>query len=151
MHTTVTEKHIYGKKVRTNNQNTDVILNLWEEFLRLNLKGDVYAVYSNYTSDFTEDYDLHIGTEENFTNESNVTIPAGDYDLHIGTEENFTNESNVTIPVGDYHVIEVDPTVPNAVYSAWVEIWNSDLNRAYTTDFEFYGKDGSIKIFLSIK
>lgn len=128
MHSTVTEKHIYGKKVRTNNQNTDVILNLWEEFLRLNLKGDVYAVYSNYTSDFTEDYDLHIGTEENSTNESNVTIPAG-----------------------DYHVIEVDPTVPNAVYSAWVEIWNSDLNRAYTTDFEFYGKDGSIKIFLSIK
>ncbi|MFJ7738078.1 GyrI-like domain-containing protein [Lysinibacillus sp. NPDC097287] len=128
MNTTVTEKNIYGKKVRTNNQNTDIILSLWEEFLRLDVKGDVYAVYSNYESDFTEDYDLHIGTVEEFTNESNVTIPAG-----------------------DYHVIEVDPTVPNAVYSAWVEIWNSDLNRAYTTDFEFYAKDGSVKIFLSIK
>ena len=128
MNTTVTAKQIYGKKVRTNNQNTDVILSLWEEFLSLNVKGDVYAVYSNYKSDFTEDYDLHIGTEEKFTNESNVIIPAG-----------------------DYHVIDVDPTVPNAVYSAWVEIWNSDLNRAYTTDFEFYAKDGSVKIFLSIK
>ena len=128
MNTTVTEKQIYGKKVRTNNQNTDIILGLWEEFSQLNVKGDVYAVYSNYKSDFTEDYDLHIGTEEKFTNESNVTIPAG-----------------------DYHVIEVDPTVPNAVYSAWVEIWNSDLNRAYATDFEFYGKDGSVKIFLSIE
>lgn len=128
MNTTVTEKHIYGKQVRTNNQNTNVILNLWEEFLRLDLKGDVYAVYNNYESDFTEDYDLHIGTEEEFKNASNVTIPAG-----------------------DYHVIEVDPTVPNAVYSAWVEIWSSDLNRAYTTDFEFYAKDGSVKIFLSIE
>lgn len=128
MNTTVTAKQIYGKKVRTNNQNTDVILSLWEEFLSLNVKGDVYAVYSNYKSDFTEDYDLH-----------------------IGTEEKFTNESNVIIPTGDYHVIDVDPTVPNAVYSAWVEIWNSDLNRAYTTDFEFYAKDGSVKIFLSIK
>ena len=127
MHTTVTGKHIYGKKVRTNNQNTDVILSLWNEFLRLDLKGNVYAVYTNYTSDFTEDYDLH-----------------------IGTEEVFTNESSVTIPTGDYHVIEVDPTVPNAVYNAWVEIWNSDLKRAYTTDFEFYAKDGSVKIFLSI-
>ncbi|KOS71711.1 AraC family transcriptional regulator [Lysinibacillus contaminans] len=128
MHTTVTEKHIYGKKVRTNNQNTDVILGLWEEFLRLDLKGDVYAVYSNYTSDFTEDYDLH-----------------------IGTEEAFTNESSVTIPTGDYYVIEVDSTVPNAVYNAWLEIWNSDLQRAYKTDFEFYAKDGGVKIFLSIE
>lgn len=128
MHTTVTEKHIYGKKVRTNNQQPDVILGLWEEFLRLDLKGNVYAVYSNYTSDFTEDYDLHIGTEEEFMNDSSVTIPAG-----------------------DYYVIEVDPTVPNAVYNAWVDVWKSDLKRAYTTDFEFYAKDGSVKIFLSIE
>ncbi|MEG0259418.1 MAG: AraC family transcriptional regulator [Lysinibacillus sp.] len=128
MHTTVTEKQIYGKKVRTNNKNTDVILRLWEEFLHLNVKGDVYAVYSNYTSDFTEDYDLHIGAEEEFTTESSVTILAG-----------------------NYHVIEVDPTVEHAVYSAWLDIWKSDLNRAYATDFEFYGKDGSVKIFLSIK
>lgn len=128
MHTTVTEKQIYGKKVRTNNQNTDAILSLWEEFLRLDLKGDVYAVYSNYTSDFTEDYDLHIGTEEELTNESSVKIPAG-----------------------DYYVIEVDPTVPNAVYNAWIDIWQSDLKRAYTIDFEFYAKDGSVKIFLSIE
>lgn len=127
MQTTVTKKHIYGKKVRTNNQHTDAILHLWEEFLRLDLKGDVYAVYSNYTSDFTEDYDLHIGTEEVFNDAHNVKIPAG-----------------------NYHVIEVDPTVPNAVYNTWIEIWKSDLNRAYTTDFEFYATDGSVKIFLSL-
>lgn len=128
MHTTVTKKQIYGKQVRTNNQNTDVILGLWEDFLRLELKGDVYAVYSNYTSDFT-----------------------GDYDLHIGTEAIFTTESSVTIPAGDYYEIEVDSTVPNAVYNAWLEIWKSDIKRAYKTDFEFYAQDGRVKIFLSVE
>lgn len=128
MNKTITEKNIYGKKVRTNNGNPAAILNLWGAFSRLNVKGDVYAVYSNYASDFT-----------------------GDYDLHIGTEESITNESNVTILAGDYHVIDVDPTIENAVYNAWLEIWKSDLQRAYTTDFEFYGKDGRVQIYLSMK
>ena len=114
--------------MRTNNGNPGVILGLWEEFSRLNVKGDVYTVYSNYVSDFT-----------------------GDYNLHIGTEENFTNESVVTIPAGNYYVIDVDPTIENAVYNAWLEIWGRDLQRAYTTDFEFYGKDGRIQIYLSLK
>ncbi|TKI12954.1 AraC family transcriptional regulator, partial [Bacillus cereus] len=70
MNVAVTEKYIYGKKIRTNNQNTDALLSLWEEILRLNLKGDVYAVYNNYESDFTGDYDLHIGTEEKFIDEN---------------------------------------------------------------------------------
>ncbi|MEK4426406.1 GyrI-like domain-containing protein [Solibacillus sp. FSL K6-1523] len=125
---TITEKNIYGRKVRTNNQNPDEILNLWEAFSRLNVQGDVYAVYSNYASDFT-----------------------GDYDLHIGTEENVTNESNVKIPAGNYYVIDVDPTIENAVFNAWVEIWGSELQRAYTTDFEFYGTDGRVQIYLSMK
>lgn len=128
MNKTITEKNIYGKKVRTNNGNPDAILNLWRAFSHLNMKGDVYAVYSNYASDFT-----------------------GDYDLHIGIEENVTNESNVTIPAGNYYVIDVDPTIENAVYNAWVEIWESDLQRAYTTDYEFYGKDGRVQIYLSLK
>lgn len=125
---TITEKNIYGKKVRTNNQNTHVILNLWSEFSQLEVKDDIYAVYNNYASDFT-----------------------GDYDLHIGTEKNYTNESTVTIPAGNYHVIDIDPTIEHAVYRAWEAIWKSDIQRAYTTDFEFYGKDGRVKIYLSVK
>ncbi|MEO4053112.1 effector binding domain-containing protein [Solibacillus sp. CAU 1738] len=128
MNTTFTEKHIYGKCIRTNNQNPDTILKLWEEFLRLDLKGDIYAVYNNYSSDFT-----------------------GDYDLHIGTEIKFIDESNVLIPTGTYHVIEVDTTDPKGVINTWIEIWNSDIKRAYNTDFELYSTDGSIKIFLSVE
>ncbi|PEY42520.1 AraC family transcriptional regulator [Bacillus cereus] len=123
-----TEKHIYGKKVRTNNQNTDVIVNLWEEFLRLDLKGDVYGVYTNYASDFT-----------------------GDYDLYIGTEEKLAEESSVTILAGNYYVVEVDHNDPKGVLNAWMDIWKSDIKRAYKTDFEFYSEDGSVKIFLSVE
>ncbi|AXY11196.1 AraC family transcriptional regulator (plasmid) [Bacillus thuringiensis LM1212] len=128
MKVAVAEKHIYGKRIRTNNQNTDALLGLWEEILRLNLKGDVYAVYNNYESDFT-----------------------GDYDLQIGTEEKFIDESSVIIPAGNYHVVEVDNTDPQGVFNAWVDIWKSDIKRAYKTDFQFHSKDGSIRIFLSVE
>lgn len=130
MNVVVTEKHIYGKTKRTNNQNTEVIRSLWEEFLRLNVKSDIdiYAVYTNYSSDFT-----------------------GDYDLRIGTIETSNDESSVIIPADKYHVVEVDDTDPKGVFNAWVDIWKSDIKRTYHTDFEFYSKDGSIKIFLSVE
>ncbi|OCT16928.1 AraC family transcriptional regulator [Paenibacillus pectinilyticus] len=127
MHATATEKLIYGKKIRTNNQHTDKIGSLWEEFLRLQVKGDIYAVYHHYSSDFT-----------------------GDYDLLIGSEETSVDESKVLILAGNYHVVEVDHTDPQGVFHAWEDIWKSDIQRAYKTDFEFYSKDGSIQIFLSI-
>lgn len=126
MHVAVTEKQIYGKRIRTNNQNTEALLSLWEEILRLNLKGDVYAVYNNYESDFT-----------------------GDYDLNVGTEEKFIDESSVIIPAGNYHVVEVID--PQGVFNAWMDIWKSDIKRAYKTDFQFHSKDGSIRIFLSVE
>ncbi|MCU4981164.1 AraC family transcriptional regulator [Bacillus cereus] len=128
MHVAVTEKQIYGKRIRTNNQNTEALLSLWEEILRLNLKGDVYAVYNNYESDFT-----------------------GDYDLNVGTEEKFIDESSVIIPAGNYHVVEVDNIDPQGVFNAWMDIWKSDIKRAYKTDFQFHSKDGSIRIFLSVE
>ncbi|MDA2434088.1 AraC family transcriptional regulator [Bacillus cereus] len=128
MHVAVTEKQIYGKRIRTNNQNTEALLSLWEEILRLNLKGDVYAVYNNYESDFT-----------------------GDYDLNVGTEEKFIDESSVIIPAGNYHVVEVDNIDPQDVFNAWMDIWKSDIKRAYKTDFQFHSKDGSIRIFLSVE
>ncbi|MGM0865430.1 MAG: GyrI-like domain-containing protein [Bacillota bacterium] len=128
MNVAYAEKQIYGKRIRTNNENTDALLSLWEEIQRLNLKGDVYAVYNNYESDFT-----------------------GYYDLHIGTEEKFVDESSVSIPAGNYHVVEVDHTDPQGVCNAWVEIWKSDIKRSYKTDFQFHSKDGGITIFLSVE
>ena len=37
------------------------------------------------------------------------------------------------------------------LFNAWVDIWKSNIKRAYKTDLEFHSKDGSIKIFLSVE
>lgn len=121
-------KKIYGKGIRTNNSSMEPIMDLWGEFMQKKHKGDIYAVYTNYESDFMGDYDFYIATEES------------------------SNEFELIIPDGDYIVIDVDASKPNnqGVGEAWNYIWNSDIKRAYKTDFELYGADGTIKIYLSI-
>jgi predicted transcriptional regulator YdeE len=43
------------------------------------------------------------------------------------------------------------------VFNEWPKIWNSDLPRAFTADFEVYGdkaqhlSDAEVEIFISIK
>ncbi|MEN1938886.1 hypothetical protein AAIE21_25985 [Paenibacillus sp. 102] len=71
--------------------------------------------------------------------------------MHIGTEEKVIDESRVIIPAGNYHVVEVDHTDSQGVFNAWVDIWKSDIKRAYKTDFQFHSKDGGIRIFLSVE
>ncbi|WP_107841347.1 GyrI-like domain-containing protein [Metasolibacillus meyeri] len=125
MKTWITEKQIVGTGIRTNNATPEEIGQLWEKVTASGLQGDIFAVYHNYESDFT-----------------------GDYDLSIGTEQSATNA--LTIPAGHYEVINVDTSQPNAVFLAWTTIWQSDLPRAYHTDFEHYAQDGSVKIYLSV-
>ncbi|WP_042478048.1 GyrI-like domain-containing protein [Bacillus ndiopicus] len=124
----VTEKRIVGTGIRTNNATPEAIGQLWENVMASDLQGDIFAIYHNYESDFT-----------------------GDYDLYIGTELNGANEETVVIPAGEYEVIEVDTSQENGVFLAWTEIWQSDIARAYKTDFEHYAQDGTVKIYLSVK
>ena len=43
------------------------------------------------------------------------------------------------------------------VFDMWMEIWNSDLDRIFTTDFEVYGEktqnpeNAEVDIFISVK
>ncbi|MEK3980245.1 GyrI-like domain-containing protein [Psychrobacillus sp. FSL K6-2836] len=119
-------KVIYGNKVRTNNHDSSIFSKKWEEFLQNKVNGDIYAIYGNYESDFTGDFDFMIGTEEN------------------------TGEDSFTIANGEYYIWEVKSKDPSGVGQAWREIWESDLPRAYKTDFEVYKTNGSIAIYLSI-
>lgn len=122
----VKTKVIYGNKVRTNNHDSSIFSKKWEEFLQNKVNGDIYAIYGNYESDFTGDFDFMIGTEEN------------------------TGEDSFTIANGEYYIWEVKSKDPSGVGQAWREIWESDLPRAYKTDFEVYKTNGSIAIYLSI-
>ena len=44
-----------------------------------------------------------------------------------------------------------------AIYNSWVDIWNTDLDKLYTADFEIYGEkaknplDAEVDIFVAIK
>lgn len=44
----------------------------------------------------------------------------------------------------------------NVVYNKWLEIWEENINRAYTSDYEVYGAkasnpiDAEVKIFIGV-
>ncbi|MDA9470037.1 GyrI-like domain-containing protein [Enterococcus sp. 5H] len=129
MMTQLTEKIIKGKKIRTNNGKIDEIIQLWSHVPEMKLSGEVYAVYSNYASNFKGDYDLLIGNEH----------------------ANFQESS--TIQVGNYVEITVVDGTPENVGKAWQGIWGDaelESRRSYLTDFEYYKTDGSVSIYLSV-
>ena len=83
----------------------------------------VYSVYCRYDSDYTAPYTTLLGCKVS----SIENIPEGfDYtEIAEGNYEQFVCEGNL---------------MEGAVYKTWVDIWNTDLPRAYTTDFEVYGE-----------
>lgn len=121
---------IKGKRIRTNNTTLEGVMELWQEIAALQLPGDIYAVYSNYSSNHSGNYDLLIGTET-------AELP-----------------NSIALENCQYMEIPVEGNSIDNVGKAWQKIWsNSDIEakRAYQTDYEKYSQDGSIKIYLSIK
>lgn len=121
---------IKGKRIRTNNTTLEGVMELWQEIAALQLSGDIYAVYSNYSSNHSGDYDLLIGTES-------ADLP-----------------DSIALENCQYMEIPVEGNSIDNVGKAWQKIWsNSDIEakRTYQTDYEKYSQDGSIRIYLSIK
>ncbi|MBC1416979.1 AraC family transcriptional regulator [Listeria innocua] len=121
-------KVITGKQIRASNSDFSPIAELWGEVMVEKPAGDIFAVYSNYASDFTGEYDLLVGT--------------CDWDEEKTTE----------IEAGEYLVFTVDNTSHKGVAEVWHEIWarDSELQRAYKTDFEWYHTNGKIEVYISI-
>ncbi|WZU02553.1 hypothetical protein MGH68_06270 [Erysipelothrix sp. D19-032] len=80
------------------------------------LEGDIYAIYTDYHSDYRGDYGFALATQEPRTE---MMIPI--------------------TPNIDYHVFDV---VDRDVAGTWKYIWELEdaglLNRAYTIDYERY-------------
>ncbi|EAE6046403.1 AraC family transcriptional regulator [Listeria monocytogenes] len=119
---------IFGKKIRVNNDNFSPIAELWGDVMVDKPAGDILAVYSNYASDYKGDYDLLVGTKD------------------------WDEEKSVLIKAGDYLVFSVDNASHKGVEETWQKIWarDSELKRAYKTDFEWYHTSGEIDIYISI-
>lgn len=104
------------------------------------LNEDIYAIYTNYESDFKGAYTLIIGLAV----ESFDDIPDG-----------FTS---IEIKRDTYKKYISKGKMPEAVLKTWFEIWgDTELKRAYRTDFTVHGEkyfDGDnaeVETFISIQ
>ncbi|WP_350286311.1 GyrI-like domain-containing protein [uncultured Croceitalea sp.] len=102
---------------------------LWHRLMVENIAGKIpnktdetiYALYSDYEGDHTQPYKITIGYKvnslDNIPEDLTVKmIPQSKY-------AKFTAQGNLT---------------QDAVINKWMEIWNMDLQRTYTTDLEIY-------------
>jgi predicted transcriptional regulator YdeE len=125
---------LVGISVRTTNQNgqsAQDIGGLWTRFTTENLgqqisakvSDDMYCVYTDYESDHTARYTAILGCRV----DSLDNIPDG-----------FTG---ITVPAGDYQVFYLAGEFPANIGAAWQEIWASDIDRKYASDYDWYKGD----------
>lgn len=84
------------------------------------LSTDIYCVYTNYESDHTGYYDCLLGCKT----ENGKSAPEG-----------FTM---LSISAADYQIFESQGPLPHTVLDTWQQIWESDIVRKYTADFDVY-------------
>ncbi|MGW9684136.1 GyrI-like domain-containing protein [Flagellimonas sp. 2504JD1-5] len=143
------ELSIVGLSIRTSNDPGKAdkeIPQLWEKFMadntvaRIPNKVDetIYAIYTDYEGDHTRPYTMVIGCNvfnlDNIPDDLTVKmVPPANY-------TKFTAKGDLT---------------KDAVINTWMDIWNTDLKRTYTTDMEIYGEkamnptDGEAEILVA--
>lgn len=148
----IQEFYIIGISIRTTNENGQSakdIEAIWEKFwgekiqeqIPNKVNDNIYAVYTDYETDFNGAYTTIIGLPVS----SLENIPKG----FVG----------ITIEKAEYQKFVSKGKMPEAVVNTWMEIWgNNDLNRvrAYKADFTIHGKkyyDGDnaeVETFISV-
>lgn len=141
---------IIGIKTRTTNENgqsSKDIPALWERFFKEGLleqipnktSNDIYCIYTEYEGDHTAPYSTIIGCRvKDFNN-----IPEG--------------MTTLTIKESKYEKFLAKGNIKQVVYETWLKIWNTELNRSYTADFEVYGKkaqdpeNAEVDIYIALK
>ena len=125
------EKIVEGIGVRTNNQNGKSIGDIggvWQRFftdgeyakIENKVNNKTIGLYTDYDGDYTCDYYFLAGSE--------VKEKSNDME----------NRVYKVIPGGKYAKFVIIGDVQKSVGEAWQEIWNMDLDRKYTCDFEEY-------------
>ena len=127
---------IYGLKTRTKNAD------------EVNGDGKIPALWAKFTKEVYDGKSEIYGVHCRYENGVN-----GLYDLFIGTKSLCSGGEILEIKSGKYAVFSF-PSEPQNVAKFWGEIWkyfeNSELKRAYETDFEKYLNE-KIEIYISIK
>lgn len=102
---------------------------LWGRFFSENILGqipnqasnEIIALYCDYEGDYTQPYSLIIGCQVSSIDE----IPEG--------------MVAKTIPTSSYLLFRAAGEHPQALIDTWREIWQTDVKRTYTGDYEVYG------------
>lgn len=142
---------VIGISVRTTNENQQAMTDigqLWQQFITENyldkipnkIDTTVYCIYTDYEKDHTRPYTTVLGCRVSTLD----TIPEGMVGKTFagGTYRKTTAKGNI---------------FQGALADAWNAIWNSDLNRSYTADFEVYSEkaknpeDAEVDIFIAIQ
>ncbi|MCD7971868.1 MAG: effector binding domain-containing protein [Candidatus Azobacteroides sp.] len=142
---------VVGISVKTtneNNQGAKDIPELWQKFMDENVlekipnKVDhtIYCIYTDYEGDHTKPYVTFLGCKvENLDH-----IPQGltGRKFDGGNYLKFSAKGNLA---------------EGLVIKEWIEIWNMDLDRGYTADFEVFGKkaqnpeNAEIDFYIAVK
>jgi predicted transcriptional regulator YdeE len=133
---------VKGFSVRTKNsmefdKNTAKLPQLWQKFISNHPAVDdsVFGVYSDYESDVNGFY----------------TVTAG-----IASEHEDTGTHTVKVISGNYLIFKAKGEQPEAVINAWQNVWNYFTNknlykRRFMTDFECYGKDDEVAVYIAVE
>ncbi len=143
--------NLIGISVRTTNENQQAGLDipkLWEKFMSESIlaaipnKVDqtIYCMYTDYEKDYTRPYTTILGCQVSTLDD----IPVGMVGKRVesGQYSKFTAKGSL---------------LEGVVFKAWEEIWRTDLQRAYTADFEVYGEnaqnpqDATVDIFIALE
>lgn len=148
--TSVNAFKVIGIAIRTTNENGQAAIDipqLWNRFLSEGLiaripdqlSNDIYSIYTDYELDHTKPYTVLLGCKVN----SLDIIPEG-----------FTGKS---FEGGSYTTFTAKGRMDDGiVYQEWLKIWNSDIPRIFTADFEVYGpkaqdpENAEVEIFIAV-
>ncbi|MDN3692637.1 GyrI-like domain-containing protein [Chryseobacterium tructae] len=142
---------VIGIAVRTTNESEQAAKDipvLWEKFIKENILDNipnkidntVYSIYTDYEKDHTKPYTTLLGCKvENLDH-----IPDGmiGKSFNGGDYVKFTTKGNLA---------------EGLVINEWFKIWNMDLGRTFTADFEMYGEkaqnpsDAEVDILIAVK
>lgn len=143
--------YVIGIAIRTTNENgqsSKDLETLWGKFwgeeiqqqIPNKVNEDIYAVYTEYASDFRGPYTAIIGASVRSLDH----IPPG----FVG----------ITVESGVYQKFVSKGKMPQAVFNTWLAIWaDKTLKRTYQVDFTVHGKkyyDGDqaeVETFISVK
>jgi predicted transcriptional regulator YdeE len=150
-HQKISQFSVIGISVRTTNENGQArqdIPALWNKFMEEGIadqipdkiENSIYCIYTEYETDHTKPYNTILGCKV-----KNIdTIPAG----MVG---NTFEEANYSKHIAKGNILQ------GIVFDEWTKIWNSDLDRAFTADFEVYGEkaqnpeNAEVDIFVAVK